>query len=225
VVDPVDPSRNCAAAVTADMLDQAIQGAQEYNEAEPERFFFPPNPEPPSAEALRRAMKLQNAQWIAIEMTPQAQRLDIVFPQFQKACRSFVKAFEDVGFVVHRFQVVGDGPILMQWILADSRLPELIRHEGPGVGSRNAPKFLEKWQNSPEKQGAIMEVDGKLVVDRIVPHRDAPAWLAANLDKIYVGKHVAAALRNCRFLTALPRDAPYAAAASDCIRGVKPWQR
>lgn len=233
VVDPVDPARNCAAALGDDTLLLATQAARAYRAAPSLAFFEPAPPRVETPEVLQDGLTAQGATWVGLELTPRTDRLDIVLPQFQKAGRTLADALRRAGFPVQRQEVrVGTGPagqeqVGLQWVLDDVTLPETTTHSGPSArAAPNAERFRAKWDGHPDAVAPVCEKDGVLVVEVRVPDRRPAQRLASELSRIGLGKHVQNALRDHRVL-----DDPaiasgfWAPAVADFALDRRPWQR
>lgn len=228
VVDPVDPGRNCAAAVSAETLQRAQEAATEYLKTPRRTFFFPAPPRAEPATTLHAGLARENSAWLGVLLRPRTDRLDIVFPQFQKAGRSLESGLVDAGFAVRRCDVASadDGKeILMQWVVAVATLPERRVHEGPREASRHAARFREKWASHPDARSPIRSVDGVLQVDVAVHVRTPAAWLERVAGET-MGKHVQEAWTDRRLLTD-PGAVPVAWAprVADLALARRSWQR
>ncbi|MFO1532706.1 MAG: CCA tRNA nucleotidyltransferase, partial [Thermoplasmatota archaeon] len=102
VVDPVDPARNCAAAVQDETLSRAVVASRAYLASPDRRFFFPAPPRAEPKAGLQAALAARREAWLGILLRPRTDRLDIVFPQFQKGARAFSAALGQAGFPVRR---------------------------------------------------------------------------------------------------------------------------
>lgn len=222
VVDPVDPARNCAAAIHADVLARATEAAHAFQDAPSERFY---HPNPPRDEPDARAQALEGLSWVGLSMTPQTDRLDLVLPQFHRAARTLHEAFERAGFPVHRHQVdVLDGDVHMQWLLDDVELPATFLRRGPAVAKQpNAQAFVKKWADHPDAAGPVEEIDGRLQVEVRQMARTPIAWLRQEIPRFQGGKHVVAALKHHR--VHVEPSGSWAPLATDFILDRRPWQR
>lgn len=231
VVDPVDPTRNCAAAVGTDTLTLAAQAAEAYERSPSRRFWSPAPPRPEPAETLHAALAAEDAQWLGLRLSPQTDRLDVVLPQFQKAARTMQDQLERAGFAVRRSDVSAyedDRRIGMQWVLDAGTLPATRVHEGPSSDHEpNASRFREKWQDHPDAAGPVREVDGTLQVAVAVPHRTPAALLAARLADAGFGKHMREAVAAGADILEDPAraDAAWAPRVADVVLGRPPWER
>lgn len=231
VVDPVDPARNCAAAVTEETLETAGQAARAYQEAPTKRFWFPrpPRAEPP--EVLHGALRDQETAWIGVALTVETDRLDIVLPQFQKAARTLTDDLERAGFPVRRHHVRpydDETRLGMQWVSDAVELPATRTHRGPEVAKRaNADRFRSKWQDHPDAVGPVQEEGGRMVVAVRVDQRTPRARLVAGLQRLSFGKHMQASLEHDPPVLDDPADVDpaWAPCVADLVLDRRPWQR
>lgn len=222
VVDPVDPTRNCAAAVTKETFETAQAAALAYNS--PSRRFYHPNP--PTRQGLEASMEGEAVEWTGLILTPASERMDIVFPQFQRGGRMFAEGLERLGFPVLRAHVTEvDGKVAMQWVTKKVQPPQTTLQRGPLASKEdNVAKFKAKWQNHPDRAGEFEEIDGKMQVllhNRIQTPADA---IALQIKKGGYAKHLQAALKEHTILLT-PEEAPEGWNISDCIRNEYPWIR
>lgn len=231
VVDPVDAARNCAAAVQEATLLRGIEAARAYRAAPSLRFFepAPPRGEPPSA--LQAALGARGLVWMGLLLRPRTDRLDIVFPQFQKAARSVETALEAAGFPVQRATATANAAedeVLLQWLASSAALPATRLHVGPqDSAAPNVERFRAKWQAHPDAAGPVrVGHDGRLEVSLHVRHRTAASWLAAHLKELPLGRHVQDAMPDARALED-PGEAPeaWAATVADLVLARRPWER
>ncbi|MEA3204086.1 MAG: hypothetical protein QOI63_1766 [Thermoplasmata archaeon] len=231
VVDPVDPARNCSAAVHADTLALAVEAARAYAEAPSVRFFEPAPPRAETSAKLHAALAAREQCWMGLLLRPRTPRLDIVFPQFQKAARSVAAALEAAGFPVAKAMATAtpaEDAVLLQWLASAAELPATRVHQGPADGTApNVLRFKEKWAASPDAVGPVrVGAGGRLEVTLGVRHRTAAAWLAASLPGLPLGKHVQDAMPDARLLDD-PAQAPpeWGPVVADLALGRRPWER
>ncbi|MFO1535527.1 MAG: CCA tRNA nucleotidyltransferase [Thermoplasmatota archaeon] len=227
----VDPARNCAAAVSEPTLALAIDAARAYGAKPSVRFFepAPPRAEPPAA--LHEALAARHEAWMGLLLRPRTPRLDIVFPQFQRAARSVEAALEAAGFPVRKATATANAAedaVLLQWLASGAELPATRVHLGPlDGGAPNVLRFREKWGASPEAASPVrVGLNGRLEVTLHVRHRTAPAWLRDHLKALPLGKHLQDAMPDARLLDD-PAQAPpeWGPAVSDLVLGRRPWER
>ncbi len=229
IADPVDDSRNVAAAVTEETLARAAEAAEAYL-AEPRRsFFFPAAPSATQPAQLQAALKREGHGWAGLVLRPRTDRLDLVLPQFQKAARQAAEHLSRAGLTVlrHRVTVLGDQRVAMQWLCSPAELPPTFERRGPAADKQpNAAAFERKWTGHPDAQGPVRSDGGHLVVTVAHRARTPMEWLRANQQIAFVGKHVRKAMAQAAFMGD-PTNAPdpWAPTVSEFILDRRPWQR
>ena len=151
VVDPVDPNRNVASAVSVEQLATLVHAAREYLLAPSEQFFFPRPAKAMTVPKIRALAKIRGGGLLAIAIPAPTVTEDVLYPQLRKAHRSFLDLFHRNGFEVFdsRFGVAGKDALFLFEFAVDV-LPRAMRHEGPPVWVKNAKDFLDKWRRSPK---------------------------------------------------------------------------
>jgi tRNA nucleotidyltransferase (CCA-adding enzyme) len=134
VVDPVDPKRNVAAALTIDRLFQFSAASRCFLAAPDIDFFFPPESKPLETSELLRLMKERGTMFILVEFMAPDVVEDVLFPQLKKADASITALLSRHGFSVMRsdFEVSVDKKIA--WLLFELdvfRLPSVEKRVGP----------------------------------------------------------------------------------------------
>ena len=105
VVDPVDPRRNVAAALTLDKMLQFAGAARSFL-AEPKLdFFFPPSQPPLSDEELIAQVNARGTMPILLEFAAPDVVEDVLYPQLRKAEGSIKALLERNGFLMLRSDV------------------------------------------------------------------------------------------------------------------------
>ncbi|MFA5943241.1 MAG: CCA tRNA nucleotidyltransferase [Candidatus Thermoplasmatota archaeon] len=231
VVDPVDPARNCAAAVNLATLELAIAAAKAYRAAPGRRFFFPNPPRVELPATLQAALSAQEASWTGALVRPKSKRLDIVFPQFQRAARTLETGLANAGFTVRRLDVAvsdDESEVLLQFVCAGEPLPSRRMHTGPiDDGRPNATRFREKWDGHADALTPVHTgPDGKLQVALAIRLQTPAQWLAARLPLEPLGRHVQDALEGHQTF-ADPAEVPaaWAARVADVVLDRKAWDR
>ncbi len=165
-VDPVDPSRNVAAAVSKKNYAKFIRATEQFLK-KPKKEFFTPNEPSFSIEKLEeliedRKTKLFMTNFeIPFDLVP-----DIIYPQLRKTRKTLTRKLEENNFKILRSDIWSNediGVILLE--LKVSKLPKIRKHEGPPLDVDAGP-FIDKYNNSSEKYaGPYLNEDGRLVVE------------------------------------------------------------
>lgn len=231
VVDPVDPARNCAAAVSAATLELAIAAAKAYRSSPGRRFFFPNPPRAELPATLHESLSRHQASWTGALVRPKSKRLDIVFPQFQRSARTLEAGLTNAGFHVRRLDVAvsdDEAEVFLQFVCDGKALPARRLHTGPiDDGRPNAKRFREKWDGHADALGPVHGgPEGKLQLELAVRLRTPGAWLAARLPQEPLGRHVQEALEGHTVFTDPGQVPPaWGPRVADVVLDRKPWER
>ena len=189
VIDPVDPKRNVAAAVSAYSFSRLIDAAREFL-AEPGMDFFAlRREEPMSAAEFMETVRKRGTQFVLVTFETPAVVEDILFPQLRKAEISVNNMLTRHGFQVYRSDVYAEaGKAFLLFELLVWELPRLKKHFGPPVTSAyHATKFKEQYRSSYR----IFIEDGRYVVEVARKHTDVIGVLKYELRSCSLGKQVA----------------------------------
>jgi tRNA nucleotidyltransferase (CCA-adding enzyme) len=191
VIDPVDPRRNVAAAVSMDRMAEFIELSRGYLEAPSEAFFTLPKETPVSEEELAALLAVRGTSLYAITFATPPFIEEIVVPQLKRSTGAICDLLTRNGFVVHHAHYrMGTERCMLLFELLAGDLPPIRRHEGPPVWNRqNAEKFREKYRDATlpgpfvENGRYVMEVPREFV--RAVDLLTSPALL-----NVGVGRHI-----------------------------------
>ncbi|WP_088336327.1 CCA tRNA nucleotidyltransferase [Methanopyrus sp. KOL6] len=134
VLDPVDPQRNVAAALSKRQLTRFILAARAFLKDPSPEFFRGRKFEPASGEEIRGWFEKNPAHVVAIEVRLPDEVEDIYWPQLEKTARSLSKVLENEGFEVRRWYVMRDSEEEHGYVLLEfehGRLPVLEWRVGP----------------------------------------------------------------------------------------------
>ena len=154
-VDPVDPNRNVAAALTLQKMSEFIVASANFLEKPSEDYFTLEKMEL-SAETIKNQFKDRETKTILITFEPPKIPADAVYPQIKKTENSIVKLVESEGYTTLGSAACTDETevaiILIEfetWML-----PSLKKHYGPQIWIREHQKrFLEKYPNNAWIEG------------------------------------------------------------------------
>jgi tRNA nucleotidyltransferase (CCA-adding enzyme) len=214
VVDPVDPGRNVAAALTLDRMFTFVAAARLFLEEPALKFFFPKAISPLSDDELREEMAKRKSTLILLEFAAPDLVEDVVFPQLRKAEQSVRALLDRNGFSVLRSSAdwhravsaetdkgEGGGPeksggcgaIRMLFELSVATLPRVERRVGPPVWeAEHAKKFVSS--HTGPLSGPYVE-DGRVVVETARRFIEARELLGARVAGLSLGRHLGPELR------------------------------
>jgi len=158
VLDPVDPERNAAAAVSQEAMLKLIAVARLATLKEELLCCFLEPPElAPDDALLQSSPESRSFLFIAAEAPP-GMPLDAAKGKLARILRKLRRALEREGFTVYRQRLIetANSPLLALE-LESGELPQFKKHLGPPVWSPNSISFLEKWVS----RGSGPYVEGK----------------------------------------------------------------
>ncbi len=186
VIDPVDPSRNVAAAVSPYSFCRLIDAAREFLARPARSFFMPKEAKPLSESEFHRILRDRGTYFIIIRFEAPDVVDDILFPQLRKAEASIRRLIERNDFVVYRSDVTVDGgSALLVFELLVWQLPCIKKHLGPPVTlRRHAERF--KAMHSPP----FLIEDCRYVVEVKRSYTDVKSLLKNELRSCNLGRHL-----------------------------------
>lgn len=195
VVDPVDPRRNVAAAVTQQKLSEFKAAAMAFLEEPSETFFFPPKPKPLTAEELAAKMRERGTSMIFIEFSTPRIPPDNLWGQLTRSIQALHNLLEREDFrVVSKDVWSSDEKTIFIFELESRRIPAVKRHLGPPPASPHQKRFLEKHLSSPRTLSGPRVEGDRWVVEVRRKYTEADALLRdalKNPSRIGLGSYVA----------------------------------
>jgi len=150
MIDPVDPKRNVAAAVSLDRMAEFVELARGYLDAPSVAFFAIPEESPIGKDELGDLLAQRGTALYAVTFATPPYIEEIVVPQLKRSTSAIAEYLERNGFPVHHAHYrMGkeESMILVELLVAE--LPAVKSHAGPPVWNRvNADKFREKHRGS-----------------------------------------------------------------------------
>ena len=230
LVDPVDPQRNVASALSRRNLGLFILAAGEYLDRPDRRAFERPPPATlERASALARIAE-RGTFVLGVEMTRPELVDDVLYPQIRKAARALASEAERFGFVVVGL-AAGAGAkraLVLLETTADRLAPVEVRR-GPPAGIDRTGEFLSKWTAAGTHvlQGPYVTDEGGLAVD--VPRRitELTELLRAGLGRLPLGKDLRERVADAKLAPwADLADGPdLASALAELLAKELPWRR
>jgi tRNA nucleotidyltransferase (CCA-adding enzyme) len=147
MIDPVDPKRNVAAAVSLDRMVAFVELARGYIEEPSEHFFSLPDKHAITREELTALLAERGTTLYAITFPTPPYIEEVIVPQLKRSIIALAEHLERNGFVVHHahYTMQPERCIFLFELLV-AHLPKIRTHVGPPVWNRvNAEKFREKY--------------------------------------------------------------------------------
>jgi tRNA nucleotidyltransferase (CCA-adding enzyme) len=193
VVDPVDPNRNVAAALTLDRMLQFTAAARCFLKEPDMTFFFPPDQKPISDQNLLKQVQERGSTILLLDFEAPPMVEDVIFPQLRKAEESIRAMFKRNGFSVLRsnvdcHSVDGVNRARMLFELDVWELPRIIRREGPPVWeAEHLSRFLSSHLLT--SSGPYIE-DGRAIIEVQRKYTRASDLLEKEVCTLSLGKHL-----------------------------------
>ena len=191
VVDPTDPKRNVAAALSLDKFCMFIDHCREFLKSPELRFFFPAPLLPlEDSEILERLESRKSTQLAIVFKTPDVVE-DVLYPQLYKMEQAVAALLKEYDFTVIKTGVrSGKTETVVLLELISGTLPNVKKHVGPPVWAKvHAEKFKEKYQAADGVFGGYIE-NGKYVFEIQRKYPTAKGLLENRLMSCSLGKQV-----------------------------------
>jgi tRNA nucleotidyltransferase (CCA-adding enzyme) len=192
VIDPVDPRRNVAAAVSLTRMMGFVELARGYCAAPSPAFFALPSRPPVTREELETILAKRRTFLYAVTFRTPPLIPEIVVPQLKRSVAVIAGLLERHGFPVHNaWYELGDEQCLFLFELLVAELPAIRTHAGPPLWNReNADKFFEKYAGG-QCGGVPFISEGKYSVEVPREYPDAKGLLSSGaILGTSLGRHV-----------------------------------
>jgi len=189
VIDPVDPNRNVAAAVSLDSFCRLIDAARDFLACPDASFFAMEKKKEMSSAEFEKRIKERGTEFVMVLFEAPEVVEDILYPQLRKAEASVTNLIERNGFTVYRsdVSVEGDKAFLIFELLVWN-LPQVKKHVGPPVTSKyHSEQFKSKYK--PFSFRKRIE-NGRYVVEVERKYTDVVGLLKNELRSCSLGKQV-----------------------------------
>ncbi|HIQ03043.1 MAG TPA: CCA tRNA nucleotidyltransferase [Desulfurococcales archaeon] len=166
VIDPVDPNRNVAAAVSLDSFSKLIVAANLYLKKPSIKFFYPPV-ESVDCMVLKRLIKNRKTSIVALVTQCPSIPPDTLWGELGKSLKALCNYVARLGFKIIDSSVWSDESNIIVFLLEllDLTLHDYEKHYGPPVHIQpNMLEFLKKYINSEDTIAGPWVENGRLVV-------------------------------------------------------------
>lgn len=200
VVDPTDPARNVAAALSLDNLCIFMDKAREFLK-NPEASYFSMQAVVPLEDSeFKNMMGERGTSLIAIEFTTPDEVEDVLYPQLHKMEDSVREMLERYDFRVYNSGVWAEKKAILVYELESGVLPIMKKHAGPHVwAEEHAAAFKSKYAGSNAFSNVHIS-NGKYMVEIPRKYTTAKQLLEAELPKCGLGKHLALSIKKEYFV-------------------------
>jgi tRNA nucleotidyltransferase (CCA-adding enzyme) len=196
VIDPVDPNRNVASALSNENFATFIYACKEYKREPKKEFFFPNNVTPQALSALKGIMDRRGTNTIGIVFNKPDVLSDILHSQLRKAQKGVIALCERFGFKIIASDFFVHDDILFLFEFQVFTLPDVKLHKGPPVWHPNVSDFKSKWMDSQDMIKGPYIREGHWYVDIKREFRDAKQLLESKLVDLSLGGHVMGSIKS-----------------------------
>jgi tRNA nucleotidyltransferase (CCA-adding enzyme) len=195
IIDPVDPNRNAAAAVSMQNFSTFVRACQDFVRKPSERFFFPAKARMLGPQEVKRVLRQRGTALFCLAFDSPNVVEDILYPQLRKTEQALVMRLVRAGFEVLRSDVWANSKAAILIELSSEKLPKMQRRLGPPI-TVEAGDFIEKHLASRKRfSGPFVDQVGRLVFEVERRHVNAKQVFEAALEeRAAFGKHVAESL-------------------------------
>ncbi|RLF46350.1 MAG: CCA tRNA nucleotidyltransferase [Thermoplasmata archaeon] len=190
VIDPVDPNRNVASALSKEKLSLFIRACRDYLQEPKMTFFFPNEIKPLSPSEIKKQLSKSN--FVGIKIPKPDIISDNLYPQIRKSLKRIVECCKREGFEILDFRfVVKQDNIYLILKLKDVLLSETSLHRGPPDREREHVKsFREKWDKRRDVVKGPYLKDGRWYVEVRRKYREPMVFLEDKLPTMSLGKSI-----------------------------------
>jgi len=222
-IDPVDPLRNVAAALSEKKRRFFVQAAEAYSKSPDIHFFFPKQIIPWPQEKI--ASKLDNI--VGIELPHPNVIDDIVYSQAIKGVKNLAARFREYDFKVVDTPVYINSHILLTVHLESLELSSTKIHRGPSIQlQEHSDAFLKKWQKNNRIICEPFIKNQRWWVEIKRPYTSARKLLKEKLSDTNLGKHLNNLKNQVKILSGKQlAKVSYAAFWTEYLSKISPWQR
>ena len=193
VIDPVDPNRNVAAAVSLDSFCRLIDAARDFLACPDASFFALAEEKAMTKAEFVKLIKERGTELVMVLFEAPDVVEDVLFPQLRKAEASVKSMIERNGFTVYRSDVsIGGDKAFLIFELLVWCLPGVKRHVGPPVTLKHHSELF-KSKYKPLSFGKRIE-NGRYVVEVKRKYTDVADLLKHELKSCGLGKQVSEAI-------------------------------
>ena len=191
-IDPVDPDRNVASAVSLEKFNFFINACQEYLKKPNITFYFPNKVRPWSLVKIRRKLEIKKFNYISINLKKPDIIPENLYPQVRKAARSICESSKRYGFTIFDNPFyIDDKNIYIIIKTKNEPLSKTFVHIGPPIKlKKHTKEFLEKWKNDTRVTKKPYEKDDRLYVEIKRDFLEPKEFLEHEIKNLSMGKHL-----------------------------------
>lgn len=189
-IDPVDPERNVASAVSNEKFNVLIKACQEYKKKPRLTFFFPNEIQPWPLQEIKKEIRTKD--FIGVRFPKPDIIPENLYPQIRKAVRAIRELCEQQGFTIVNVTFTVEKENVYIILQPKTRtISKTVLHAGPPVTlKKNADEFLKKWFNNPRTMKKPYEKDKRWYVEIEREFTDIRQLLEDHVRRLSLGKNI-----------------------------------
>jgi tRNA nucleotidyltransferase (CCA-adding enzyme) len=185
LIDPVDPTRNVAAAVSIDRLADLKSAARGFFSDPSAKFFKKRKIDPLSEAEMTGKLDCRGTGTLFIQLPCDKISPDIIWGELKKSLNALKKLLENYDFQVMNSDSWSDeeATSVMVLELVSTILTRIRVHDGPPSGDPNQERFLEKHVHNENTIGGPWIKNGRWHVELIREHSSAKELIESKLSE------------------------------------------
>ncbi len=188
VIDPTDPGRNVASALSDENFYRFIAASRIFLESPKKEFFIPKKRSEPNVKKIEELIANRGADIVLLEFPLPKMVDDVLFPQLQKMERVLENHMKNNGFHVMNIDFYVGNNVLFIIEVQSKTIPSAYKHFGPPANHPNAEDFLDKWVENPKCISGPYIEGSKWAVDALREENDLVRLLEKDCRKLSSGK-------------------------------------
>jgi len=191
-IDPVDPDRNVASALTEEKFDLFVRACKEYLKNPKNTFFFPNQIKPWTLDIIKETIKKQDCKYLGIKFEKPEIIDENLYPQIRKTTRSVLENLERYDFKVYdTAYFVDEKNIYIIIKTQKDALSKTMIHTGPPTTKKeNSEQFLKKWENNSLVVKRPYQENNRFYVEIKRQYTNVETFLEKEFEKLSLGKHI-----------------------------------
>lgn len=193
-IDPVDPERNVASALSKEKFKLFIKAAKEYLKKPDIKFFFPNPIKPWSISKIQERIKKEDNKYLGIIFNEPDIIDENLYPQIRKAEKSIKKACIEMDFNIYDTSFFIDKKNNDIYLIIKTDKEDLSGtkiHNGPPTDLKdNVEEFKQKWNNHEKIVKEPFEQNKKMKVEIKREYTNVKHYLDENISNLSLGKHL-----------------------------------
>jgi tRNA nucleotidyltransferase (CCA-adding enzyme) len=189
-IDPVDPKRNVASALSKDKFNLLLKACKDYQKQPRLTFFFPNKLKPWSIEKIKR--ELDSTDVIGVKFPKPEIIAENLYPQIRKALRAIRDLCEQHEFtILNATFTVEKKNVYIIFHPSEKTLSKTVLHTGPPVTlKKNADEFIKKWRDNPRTTKEPYVENKRLYVEIEREYTDLRKLIEDQVRRLSLGRNI-----------------------------------